>query len=191
MTTFKQYFFYATASILLLAVGFVIGWELARQNVAIRKEIVIDTIRVMQPKLSKLPMCKEQITFSFPKLLFVPADTVTKTIVIDKGDSVNVVVSTEQREYRDSTYQAWVSGVVIGDVHPTLDSLNVFQRTIVQSVAPPPKMLRPFATAAVSFQGQSFSVGAGVLIKEKYGMGLEYNRSDNKDFLLLRGVVVF
>lgn len=191
VTTQKRYWFYVAASIILLTVGFVCGWSTSRRDFVLHREVIFDTIRIRQPLSSKVPTQKTILTFTFPKLLFVPADTTNQTTIIDRGDSVDVVTPIEQRVYQDSTYRAWVSGPVIGNYRPSLDSLNVFQRTIVQSITPPPKILRPYATAAASFNGQAFSVGGGVLIKEKYGLGLDYSRADNKDYVLVRGVVLF
>lgn len=191
MTTLKHGWFYVATSILLLAVGFVCGWSMSLKGTGVRREVIFDTIRIKYPTPLTAPSQKKIVTFSFPKLLFVPADTVTQTAIVDRKDSVDIVTVVEQRYYQDSTYRAWVSGPVIGNCRPSLDSLNVFQRTIVQSVVTPPKLLRPFATAAASFNGQAFSVGGGVLIKEKYGLGLDYSRADNKDYILVRGVVLF
>lgn len=44
-------------------------------------------------------------------------------------DSVMVEVPIEQKVYEDSTYKAWVSGYM-----PSLDSINVYQRTEVITV---------------------------------------------------------
>lgn len=180
----KQIFVHTAASILLLAVGFVLGYRVAHHNTSIQRIVKLDTIRVLRP-LPTSNTLKFTKIFTLPKMLFVQSP------IVDNGDSIELTTIVEQREYGDSTYRAWVSGAIIGDCRPTLDSINVFQKTIIQNVPRPPKLVRPFATAAVSIKGQSFSVGGGVVLKEKYGLGLDYNRTDNKDYILLRGIIVF
>jgi len=51
---------------------------------------------------------------------------VRKDSVIIQHDTVQVVIAREQKYYRDSLYQAWVSGI-----NPRLDSINVAEKTII------------------------------------------------------------
>lgn len=55
-------------------------------------------------------------------------DKTVKVVVHDtlcKTDTVEIALPFEQREYRDSNYNAWVSGY-----EPALDSIKVFPRTM-------------------------------------------------------------
>ena len=70
-----------------------------------------DTIRIDRP----VPV---------PKPVYLPADTVR--LVTTQHDTVEVLVPMEQKHYRDSLYDAWVSGF-----KPNLDSLHVYPVTKV------------------------------------------------------------
>lgn len=70
-----------------------------------------DTIRIDRP----VPV---------PKPVYLPSDTVR--LVTVQHDTVEVVVPMEQKHYRDSLYDAWISGY-----RANLDSLHVYPVTKV------------------------------------------------------------
>lgn len=69
-------------------------------------------------------------------------DTIVRTIKIPvRHDSIvhdsiytdSITAEVVQKEYSDSNYTAYVSGVMVGD-YPRLDSIEVYQRTIVKEI---------------------------------------------------------
>ena len=96
--------------------------------------LIHDTIRVPRPKETAKPRPTHDT-------LFVP---VTDTLLLARTDTLYLPLPREQREYGDSTYRAWVSGV-----SPRLDSILVFPtNTIITKPTP-------------------------VLKKQKWGVGLQ------------------
>ena len=49
-------------------------------------------------------------------------------------DSITMTIDIESCIYEDSLYRAQVSGPVIGDLHPALDWVEVYNRTTVQTI---------------------------------------------------------
>ncbi len=96
--------------------------------------VIRDTIRVSRPKETAKPRPTHDT-------LFVP---VTDTLLVARTDTLYLPLPREQREYGDTTYRAWVSGV-----SPRLDSILVFPtNTIITKPTP-------------------------VLKKQKWGVGLQ------------------
>ena len=100
--------------VVLLAIACVVAWfrppdplpTQIRTETNIRTVIKVDTLRISSPMA--------------PLLFIQLKDT------IHIGDTV---VNREQACYKDSLYQAWVSGY-----HPRLDSIEVYPRTVFQEV---------------------------------------------------------
>lgn len=100
--------------VILLAVACVVAWfrpQAAKET--IRTETKVNTVVQIETLLISPPMA--------PLLVFRLTDTMRI------GDTV---VHREQAYYEDSLYRAWVSGY-----RPRLDSLQIFPRTIYQTVA--------------------------------------------------------
>lgn len=78
------------------------------------------------------------------------------------GHNGTVELPEVQRHYRDSTYEAWVSG----PVDPRLDSVRIFARTTIvrERVWKPPKRWHIGVTAGYGWNGKSLTpfVGVGV-----------------------------
>lgn len=123
--------------IVALAATFIGGWWLG-QYVS-RPEIVervrIDTVFYERPR--PFAVTERPVTENVPRMLFAPADTVERTVVV--GDSVPVTVAERTLEYRDSTYYARVVGPVVGPLGPRLDYFETYNKTIerVQLVREP------------------------------------------------------
>ena len=113
-----------------LLLGFALGWFMRPPQEVASVEHRIDTVYYAKP--TPIAVSTERRIVNVPRLLFAPADTVkvVQTVAIaDKGDSVTLDVAIEHREYRDSTYRAVVSGAVVGDIRPTLDFIETYNRT--------------------------------------------------------------
>lgn len=84
------------------------------------RDTVIDTIPYLQP----IPVDSTVLRYSTVKLPV--KDTIyVKGVETVRIDSVAVKIPITQKEYKDSTYQAWVSGY-----NANLDSIYVFPKTI-------------------------------------------------------------
>lgn len=113
------------ASLLLLASAFWLGRQTASRSspdietIEVR-DTVIDTIPYLQP----IPVDSTVLRYSTVKLPV--KDTIyVKGAETVRIDSVAVEIPITQKEYKDSTYQAWVSGY-----NANLDSIYVFPKTI-------------------------------------------------------------
>lgn len=113
--------------------GVIIGYFIRSPRTVIERQTRIDTVFYAKPEPIRVDVGHRTVTV--PRLLFAPADTVVQTVVIaENRDSVTLSVPVERREYRDSTYRAVVSGAVIGDIRPSLDFIETYNRTTVTTV---------------------------------------------------------
>lgn len=125
-----------TAAIVLVATFFG-GWLLGRY--VFRSEMVervrIDTVFYERPQ--PFAVTERPVAVNVPRMLFAPADTVERTVIV--GDSVPVTVTERTLEYRDSTYYARVVGPVVGPLGPRLDYFETYNKTVerVQLVREP------------------------------------------------------
>lgn len=125
-----------TAAIVLVAT-FLGGWWLGRY--VFRSEMVervrIDTVFYERPQ--PFAVTERPVAVNVPRMLFAPADTVERTVIV--GDSVPVTVTERTLEYRDSTYYARVVGPVVGPLGPQLDFIETYNKTVerVQFVREP------------------------------------------------------
>lgn len=123
--------------IVALAATFLGGWWLG-QYVS-RPEIVervrVETVFYERPQ--PFAVTERLVTVNVPRMLFAPADTVERTVIV--GDSVPVTVTERTIEYRDSTYYARVVGPVVGTLGPRLDYFETYNKTVerVQLVREP------------------------------------------------------
>lgn len=177
-----------------LVIGFVLGcWLCNREQSAVTNtSSVIDTIRYYKP----IPYKPNQVAINnsaLPRLLFAPTDTLVKTIIeTDKGDSIEVSFPIEQREYKDSTYYAVVSGAVVGDRRPSLDYIETYSKTTTSEVVLQPKRLRPYIGCSVGIFGTwSIGVGGGVLIKDHHAVGAEYEKTQMDNRIKLKYSYLF
>lgn len=116
-----------------VAAGLVIGQLLPPflhckiENKALGDEsIVIDTLPYYVPVPVDSVVTK-YVTVTLPVVRDTLCDTITYVDSLHH-DSTDVVIPITQIEYKDSTYQAWVSGF-----HPQLDSIKICQKTITKT----------------------------------------------------------
>jgi hypothetical protein len=177
-----------------LIIGLLLGCWLCNRGQILSKKttIKIDTTRYYRPISTPTNELSSK-TLQLPKLIFAPADTVVKTIVqTERGDSVEVSFSIEQRVYQDSTYKAVISGAVVGNRRPTLDYIETYNRTTTSEVVLKPKKVRPYIGASVGIFGAwSIGIGGGLLIKDHHAVGAEYARMKNNNLVKLRYNYIF
>lgn len=170
----------STLKILIaLAIGFMVGFLCRPKAIQETTVVRVDTLIIEKPIPYKVEVARK---VSVPVYVPTPADTV----VVTRVDSilVKVPVSVESKEYRDSTYRAIVSGPAVGNLGPTLDKIEVYQKhttTVVEKKTP---LISPYLTGSA---GPSIiSVGGGAFIKAHHGIGAEYISVEGKHKWALR-----
>ena len=137
---------------LIVILGLLLYLSIRRGNVKPDVEIImVDSI------------VHDTLYYPKPTLFFVDVvriDTVRLETI--EHDTVNVVIPIESKEYRDSTYQTWVSGYRV-----SLDSIKVFPATIYQTKIVKQKAKKSFGVGLQA--GYGFPHGAYV------GLGVSYN----------------
>lgn len=137
---------------ILLAVACVVAWFRPHEPLPaeIRIETKVKTVVKVDTLLISAPMA--------PLLVFQLTDTMRI------GDTV---VYREQAYYEDSLYRAWVSGY-----RPRLDSLQIFQRTVYQTVT---NDIYHTITPKKKRWGLGLQVGYGYPSGIYAGIGVSYN----------------
>lgn len=174
--------------LIALVVGLLVGLLLGKEHRVVTTHTTVDTIVHYKP-LPTATATTEVRIISMPRLLFAPADTVHTTTVIVKGDSVELQVPIERREYRDSSYYAVVSGAVVGDIHPTLEHIQTYSQNTVQTTYIYPPKVRPYLSGALG--KESIGAGAGIVIANKHAIGVDYNYALGKGNLMARYTFIF
>lgn len=160
--------------IALCTLCFIVGrWGVCREKVT--TEIRWDTIRVEKPVPYKVEKVRTEYVY-----VPTPADTVVKEVV--RVDSVLVAAEVERRVYSDSLYRAVVSGAVVGDIHPTLESMEVYARSETRVVERSVPMFRPYIGASVG--REMMGIGGGVSIKDRVDVGAKYMRVGNTNAVM-------
>lgn len=159
--------------ILCLATSFWLG----RNSVdmpEITTEIKWDTLRIEKP----VPYEVEKV-----RTEYVYVSTPSDTVVLERVDSVLVAVDIERRVYQDSSYRAVVSGAVVGDIHPTLDHIDIYSRNETRIVEHKAPMFRPYIRGSV---GQELmGIGGGVSIKDRVDVDVQYMRMGNNNMVVI------
>ncbi|MBQ5693439.1 MAG: hypothetical protein IIV72_08305 [Alistipes sp.] len=174
--------------LIAFAVGLFIGLLLGKEHRVVTTHTTVDTVVYYRP-IHTASATTEVRTISLPRLLFAPADTVHTTTVIVKGESVELQVPIERREYRDSSYYAVVSGAVVGDIHPTLESIETYAKNTVQTTYVHPPKVRPYVSG--TFGKQSIGAGGGVILFDKHGIGADYIYTGGQGRVMARYTFIF
>ena len=161
--------------IALCALCFIIGrWG---GSPKVTTEIRWDTLRVEVPVLREVEKVRTEFVY-----VPTPADTVVREVEVVRVDSVLVAVDVERREYKDALYRAVVSGAVVGDIRPTLESMEVYARNETRVVERSVPLLRPYISASVG--REIMGIGGGVSIKDRVDVGAKYMRVGNTDAVM-------
>ena len=140
----------------------------------ITTEMKWDTLRVEVP----VPYEVDKVRTEY---VYVP--TPADTVVIERVDSVLVAVDIERRVYQDSSYRAVVSGAVVGDVHPSLDHIDIYSRSETRIIENTPPMFRPYIRGSVG--RELMGIGGGVSIKDRVDVDVQYMRIGNKNMVVV------
>lgn len=157
-----------------LLLGFALGWFMRPSQEVVGVEQRIDTVYYAKP--TPIAVSTERRTIALPRLLFAPAEPVGNSDRLPDEhfpnpakmiDSVTLDVAIEHREFSDSTYRAVVSGPVVGELRPTLDFIETYNRTTTITVERP-KRFAVTAGVGAAYTPKGFQpyvgVGVGVVI---------------------------
>lgn len=113
--------------------GLWLGQYVSRPEIVER--VRVDT--VFYERLQPFAVAERPVAVHVPRMLFAPADTVDRVVVV--GDSIRITVTERTLEYRDSTYYARVVGPAVGPLGPRLDYFEIYNKTVerVQLVREP------------------------------------------------------
>lgn len=113
--------------------GLWLGQYVSRPEIVER--VRVDTVFYERPK--PFAVAERPVAVHVPRMLFAPADTVDRVVVV--GDSIRITVTERTLEYRDSTYYARVVGPAVGTLGPRLDYFETYNKTVerVQLVREP------------------------------------------------------
>lgn len=153
--------------IILIAVFFFLGYRFGRQSVEVttKETIRIDTVFYPKPEpIRALPPSFASV--KVPRLLFAPRDTILRTVVVPGGgDSVEITVPVEHKQYGDSTYRAQVSGPRVGTLGPSLDWIETYNRTTTrQQTITKRSRFAVTAGVGVGYTPQGFQPSVGVQV---------------------------
>lgn len=155
----------------LIALSFFIGRKSVQPTIT--TEIRWDTVRVEVPVLREVEKVRTEYVY-----VPTPADTV----VVESIDSVLVAVDIERRVYQDSLYRAVVSGAVVGDIHPTLDHIDIYSRSETRIIGHKVPTFRPYISASVG--RELMGIGGGVSIKDRVDIDMQYMRFRNDNVVV-------
>lgn len=177
--------FFSLLAIVLIAicVGCFVWGRKSVDMPEITTEIKWDTIRVEKPVPYKVEKVRTEYVYvptPADTVVVEVADTIVKEVV--RVDSVLVAVDIERREYKDSMYRAVVSGAVVGDIHPTLESMEVYARNETRVVERSVPMFRPYISASIG--RELMGIGGGVSIKDRVDVGAKYMRVGSTDAVM-------
>lgn len=162
----------------LFAIGLMItSFIIGRKSVNIPEittEIKWDTLIVEKP----IPYKVEKVRTEY---VYVPAPA--DTVVVERVDSVLIAVDIERRVYQDSLYRAVVSGAVVGDIHPTLDHIDIYSRSETRIIEHKAPMFRPYIRGSVG--KELMGIGGGVSIKDRVDVDVQYMRMANKNMVVV------
>jgi hypothetical protein len=157
--------------ILCLAASFWLGRKSVQPTIT--TEIKWDTLTIEKPIPYKVEKVRTEYVY-----VHTPADTV----VVERVDSVLVAVDIERRVYQDSLYRAVVSGAVVGDIHPTLDEIDIYSRNETRTIEHKAPMFRPYLRGSIS--KDAMGIGGGVSIKDRVDVDVQYMRMGDKNMAM-------
>lgn len=145
----------------------------------VKTEIVHDTIRIDRPVL----VTNDSVRIEYVYIKLKP-DTVfvDREHIVVKTDSVQVPVNFERRTYGDDRYRAVVSGTAIGDIHPSLESIDIYSKTETKIVEYNAPTFRPYVRGSIC--KEAIGIGGGVSIKDRVDIDVQYMRFGNNNMVV-------
>lgn len=91
-----------------------------------RKEVIIERPTSDTVTITKTDTIHDTVTVKKPTFI---TEVVIDTIYLEKSENGDCLIPITQRYYKGDSYEAWISGY-----KPSLDSLNVFNKTVTNTV---------------------------------------------------------
>jgi hypothetical protein len=159
-----HYILIGAAGVALLAIAFLLG-------------------RVTAPLPPPEPLSRDTVTVTHTDTItrekpVYYARTVTDTLrlvvrdTVRQQDTLYLAVAREQRAYRDTSYEAWVSGV-----QPSLDSIRIYApvRCVTVTERVPVKVRSRWGLGVSAGYGASMAPDKTVVLSPFIGIGVSYN----------------
>jgi hypothetical protein len=170
--------------ILFLAISFWLGRKSAHPTIT--TEIRWDTLTIEKPVPYEIEKVRTEYVY-----VPTPSDTVVvevaDTVILEREvvrvDSILVAVDIERRTYGDERYRAVVSGAVVGDIHPTLESIDIYSKTETRIIEHKAPMFRPYIRGSVG--KELMGIGCGVSIKDRVDVDVQYMRMGNSNMVVV------
>lgn len=115
----------------------------------------------------RLPTAYDSVVLRYQTKYVKVNQTVIDSVIVRSEDSIPVKIPITQKIYKDSLYEAWISGY-----EPNLDSINVFGKTVTTTIYK--------ATPVYKTKRWGLGVQAGYGYGKKgfspyIGIGIQYN----------------
>lgn len=164
----KRDFYYLSIIAVLLAVIWYNTADSEAPEVETSEVVRTDTTTFFRPDPITLDYRTARV--AVPRWLFKAPEELTENPTAElmeakATDSVDLNVTIESRTYRDSTFEATISGPAIGYLRPSLDNIRTFNHTkeITRTVAKlPDKWWEVRATAGAMFAHDRADAWAGI-----------------------------
>jgi hypothetical protein len=168
----------------LIVLSFFIGRSSTQTTIT--TEIRWDTLTIEKPVPHEIEKVRTEYVY-----VPTPADTVVvevaDTVILEREvvrvDSILVAVDIERRTYGDERYRAVVSGAVVGDIHPTLESIDIYSKTETRIIEHKAPMFRPYIRGSVG--KELMGIGGGVSIKDRVDVDVQYMRMGNSNMVVV------
>lgn len=166
----------------LIGLSFFVGRKSVQPTIT--TEIKWDTLRIEVPVPYEIEKVRTEYVYvptPADTVVVEVADTVVKEVV--RVDSVLVAVDIERRVYGDDRYRAVVSGAVVGDIHPTLESMDIYAKTETRIIEHKAPTFRPYIRGSVG--KELMGIGGGVSIKDRVDVDVQYMRMGNSNMVVV------
>lgn len=143
-------------------------------------ETKYDTIHIEKP----VPSLPDSIRTEYVYIQ-LPPDTVyiDRDNTVIQTDSVKIPINVERRVYEDPRYRAVVSGITIGDIHPSLDEIDIYNMTETRIIEHKSPILRPYVRGVIG--RDVVGIGGGVSIKDRVDVDIQYMRIGNSNMVVV------
>lgn len=173
--------------VILLLISYMAGY-CSRENPQVKETTITkrDTVFIETLVPDTIEIVRK---VSVPIYVPTPADTVVDTLLVEKIDTLLIDIAIEKREYMSDVYRAVVTGPTISNLHPSLDTLEIYNSTTTITKTLPPPLFSPYVSGTI---GKSLvGVGGGIFIRDKHAIGLEYWSTNKEPQVALRYMYKF
>lgn len=138
-----------------------------------RKEVVTEKVTSDTVTITRTDTIHDTVFYKKPTFI---TEVIVDTVFVEKSENGDYVIAITQRYYKDNGYEAWVSGC-----KPSLDSINVFGKTITNTITNTVTETRyvnttdVFLNAGVDYISGDFAPNIGASVKFRNGLLLGGN----------------